>query len=424
MPPLERAAIAAEQLAERLAGFILGATDSASGEVPDLSFDLAQGWSGLALGCSALYRCSGSDAWGRMAHLCLSRAVDDVTRSGCRRLGLFDGLSGVAWVAFSLSDGERHYQNLLASIESSLSAQLTGLIAEFECGFPGCADFRYDLISGLSGVARYAIERRERITDKVVLARILNFLVRLSGESSGLPNWYTPSAWQRSNAMRSPEDTGLLNLGLAHGIAGVLAVLSIARAREILVDGIDEAIETTAGWLVDAVTPDAWGVNWPAGLPVDHSGRVLRNAPVARSAWCYGPPGIANALRLASLATGSQAWADLAATAMRNTLRRPAGERRTDSPTFCHGVAGLLALFSLFQRETGDAVFESGTVRLLDELLDMYEPDAPFGFRAVEPGGLRSDKIGLLDGAVGVLVALLAILSPAPSHWEPVFLLR
>jgi hypothetical protein len=216
----------------------------------------------------------------------------------------------------------------------------------------------------------------------------------------------------------------VLNLGLAHGIAGVLAVLSIARARGIAVDGIDEAIETTGEWLVGAVTPDAWGLNWPAALPVDSVGLVVRNVTATRSAWCYGPPGIANALRLASQASENQAWADLAATAMRDTLRRPAHERKTDSPTFCHGVSGLLALFSHFHRETGDAVLESGKICLLDELLVMHEPESPFGFRAVEPGGQRSDKIGLLDGAVGVLVALLAILSPLPSHWEPVFLLR
>ena len=53
----------------------------------------------------------------------------------------------------------------------------------------------------------------------------------------------------------------------------------------------------------------------------------------------------------------------------------------------------------------------------------MHEPDRALGFRAIEPGGNRVDQPGLLDGAPGVVIVLLAASTSVEPTWDRLFLL-
>ena len=50
----------------------------------------------------------------------------------------------------------------------------------------------------------------------------------------------------------------------------------------------------------------------------------------------------------------------LAVSAMEAVFRRPVIQRNIDSPTFCHGIAGLLAVSFRFANDTGADVFIDG----------------------------------------------------------------
>ena len=64
-----------------------------------------------------------------------------------------------------------------------------------------------------------------------------------------------------------------------------------------------------------------------------------------------GSPGVARALWLAGVARCRPEWRELAIEAMAAVYRRPFGDRQIDSPTFCHGVAGLLQATLRFANE-------------------------------------------------------------------------
>ena len=83
-----------------------------------------------------------------------------------------------------------------------------------------------------------------------------------------------------------------------------------------------------------------------------------------------GPPGVMGAREshvrsgwpaLRSIATTT---VTLAVSAMKDVFRRPVASRRIDSPTFCHGVAGLMAIAMRFANDTGlpEFVEESRTL--------------------------------------------------------------
>lgn len=222
---------------------------------------------------------------------------------------------------------------------------------------------------------------------------------------------------------------GYLNCGLAHGIPGPLGALSLARLGGVTCEGLDEAIERLATWLVSHRLDDQWGINWPTGVGLlpsgDQGGRVasVKASPRAQAGWCYGSPGIARVLYFSGLALGKPEYCDMAVQAIEAVLRRPPAARLIQSPTFCHGVAGLLHIVLRFANDTGSAALLAGAEAITEQLLSLYEPGSLLGFRAVEFDGARVDQPGLLDGAPGVALVLLAAACEAEPAWDRLFLL-
>ena len=109
----------------------------------------------------------------------------------------------------------------------------------------------------------------------------------------------------------------------------------------------------TAAWLVRHRSADPFGANWPTVVPHEPGGQSAGTSRLQSGGWCYGAPGVARAVWLAARALGDHALGELAIEAMAAVYQRPVEERRIDSPTFCHGVAGLLQVTLRFAHETG-----------------------------------------------------------------------
>jgi hypothetical protein len=183
-----------------------------------------------------------------------------------------------------------------------------------------------------------------------------------------------------------------------------------------------------ADWLVSHRLDDEWGVNWPTAAPlVERDGRLLADAGAAeaasRCAWCYGSPGIARALWLAGEALDRDDFRELAVAALRAVFRRPLAARMIDSPTFCHGVAGLLQITLRFAHDTGLPELAEASRGLVRQILAAYRPESLLGFRNLETGDRETDQPGLLDGAPGVALALLAAARDVEPTWDRLFLL-
>src|SRR5207248_2435963 len=112
----------------------------------------------------------------------------------------------------------------------------------------------YDLIRGLTGIGAYLLHRLSSIPTSGggLLREVLAYLVRLTepvtiDDRMVLPGWWSGNA---PNDQPSPDwPGGHGNIGMAHGIAGPLALLSITLQRGITVLGHAEAIERIGAWL-------------------------------------------------------------------------------------------------------------------------------------------------------------------------------
>jgi lantibiotic biosynthesis protein len=383
---------------------------------------VAQGDAGLALMCGYLDACFPDEGWDAIAHRYLTLAARGAERSGYLATGLFSGLSGFAFAAWYLSRNGTRYQNLLRTIEEALLSRTVELADALCRQKQDVSVGQFDLISGLSGVGAYLLCRKDDRKAAAALRAVLRGLVALTAEEDGVPLWYTPVHLLGDETMMRLYPNGNLNCGLAHGIPGPLALMALALHCGVKVEGLQQAIERVAVWLDQHRVDDGWGVNWPTAVPLTPVGTSSLEEP-SRSAWCYGSPGVARALWLAGEALDNPEYRELAIEAMKAVYRRPVRERRIDSPTFCHGVAGLLQITLRFAHDTGLPLFVEAAETLSEQLLSLHDPDSLLGYYSLEPGGQRVDQPGLLDGAPGVVLVLLAAATDVEPTWDRLFLL-
>jgi hypothetical protein len=381
---------------------------------------IAQGDAGLALLAGYAARAFPEEDWDVVAHERLAVALAGAQTVPWLGAGLFGGLAGLLFTTSYLSRDGVRYRRALAGVEEAVVPSALALADRVHRLPPGSSVAEFDAISGLAGIAAALLARREQPAVRHALDAVLRALVDLVEERpGGPPRWYTAPEQMGDEATSQMYPDGNLNCGLAHGIPGPLAVMALARLGGIELPGLVEAVRQVAQWLAEHRVDDAWGVNWPTAVAL----RSERPDAPSRAAWCYGAPGVARSLWLAGEAAADDSLRALAVEGMEAVYRRPISERAIDSPTFCHGVAGLLQVTLRFAHDTGLAVFTEAAAALTAQLLDAYDPERVLGYASLEPGGNPVDQPGLLDGAPGVALALLAASTDAEPTWDRVFLL-
>jgi hypothetical protein len=386
---------------------------------------LAQGDAGQALLCSQLHACFPDEGWDHTGHAHLERSVTALEERGNAPPSIVSGLSGIAFSAKLLGRGHG-YRHLRSVLGGRISADALSNAAALS-GRNGMSVAAFDLISGLSGITAYLLPSGEedRLTHPA-LPHALRALIELALAEGLVPAWHTPAhlLHDADEARRYPS--GILNCGLAHGIPGPLAVMALAAGQGAEIDGLTPAIRKLADWLLSHRHDDDAGLNWPTVVPLAGDGDDVRIGPVgepSRSAWCYGSPGIARALWLAGRALGDDDLCKTAVRAMEAIYRRSIPERRIDSPTLCHGVAGLLQVTLRFAHDTRLPVFSEAAGDLTEQILACVDPDRPMGIANIEPAGNLVDQPGFLDGATGVALVLLAAATDHEPVWDRVLAL-
>ncbi|HEY6180495.1 MAG TPA: lanthionine synthetase LanC family protein, partial [Kofleriaceae bacterium] len=280
-------------------------------------------------------------------------------------LGLFGGVAGIAWMLDHLRGAELPRRDLCGELDAALRGAIAG----------GALDGEIDLVHGLCGIGVYAIARRDHALASRVVAR-LRACSAARGEGV---------VWARPGA---PVD-----LGAAHGLVGLVAMLGQARGARVpgatmLCRGALRSLLGHARWDRASVFPAfaVLGDAAPGNVAIGDSavgdsavgGAALRDSAVgdfargnvalgdavhgdaaradaargdvavggvaagdARLAWCYGDIGAMCALQTVAEATGD---ARLRETALRvaraAAVRAPASSGVVDCG-ICHGAAGV-----------------------------------------------------------------------------------
>jgi hypothetical protein len=397
-PLADQALSVAMDVAERVRG-------AAREDRPDAP--LAGGGAGIALLYGQLDRHQPDQGWDVTAHDFLRWGVRQTEQAGRMGPGLLVGFGGVAYAARLLSKGGTRYGSLLSTLDKQVSRWV---LASTPPGH-GVRVGSFDVIAGASGTVPYLLDSGM----EPELRHLLANLVDVCGHRDGLQNWHTPHDLIVNPLTAKHYPGGNLNCGLSHGSPGILAAMSLAAAAGHEVPGQADAMRELVNWVLDNRIDDEHGPNWPAmiALPLGSEEPTL-----ARTTWCYGAPGVARTLWLAGVALGDPGLREFAVAAMIAACERLPNDHQVNGACLCHGFAGVLQIVLRFGHDTGDPRFAAAAEMITEQLLACYQPDSRLGFRSLEPDGSAGDQPGLLEGAAGVALALLAATVPVTPTWD------
>lgn len=329
---------------------------------------------------------------------------------------LYRGAPAVAYILHTAS--HRAYARALTDLNTETVAivadRLDAAHRRMDKGLPPRLR-EYDLISGLTGLGTYFLHRD---VDGALRA-VLRYLVRLLTEPLVVDGHQVPGWWAATGPSDTPDTGefahGHANFGLAHGVAGPLALLALARRAGHTVAGQDNALAAGITHLTTWAQPlKGGGTGWPECLPLDayRQGPQPDAAP-ARASWCYGTPGIARALQLAALALNDDTARRLAEHTALQAATDPRQTGRIVDTSLCHGWAGLLLTTDRIAADAARPDLREALPALRDRLTaETQHHPAP-------------EHTGLLTGAAGVLLTLhtLTTARPVDPEWETCLLL-
>ena len=194
-------------------------------------------------------------------------------------VSLHGGICGIAWMMEHLKP--LWFEDDSFDPNDEVDSLLIDYLRDHKDSLP------YDLIGGLVGTGVYAIQRyRIKNIDQPIQLVLDTIKAQSSFEEAGI-SWFTPPEhlpnWQRALAPK-----GYYNLGVAHGIPGILTLLgALGRIPEYKVQALS-LLNSAIDWLVDKINK-----NGDLFFPMWVGESVPPQRP--KYGWCYGDLGVAAA---------------------------------------------------------------------------------------------------------------------------------
>lgn len=362
---------------------------------------LAYGSAGLSIFYASLADTGLMASASKCALAFLSRAVD-LLAADPHGPSLFGGFTGTAWAVCHLEG--RFFEANDGDPNEAVDQVLLRLLRRS----PWRGEF--NLVSGLVGFGVYALERLPRSPGIECLKRVVDHLDEIAEHGALGATWFTAPR-HLSVSQREECPNGHYNLGLSHGAPGVIALLGrvCGRREEALGHTRLKARDLLARavpWLLAQQPPNRSFPCW--------TGPDVQPGP-ARLGWCYGDLGIAVALLAAARGADDPVWEREALKIAHRAARRSVEKSGVVDCGLCRGAAGVAHLFNRLYQATGDEVLKDAARGWFARTVEMWQAGLPEAPR-------RNTEFGILEGAAGVALALLAAISSVEPAWDRVML--
>ncbi|MCU1228614.1 MAG: Lanthionine biosynthesis cyclase LanC [Acidobacteria bacterium] len=370
-----------------------------------LQAHVAGGTSGVALFFAYLHAAGGNDTAADRALAAIELSSGALAEHGLLP-DLYSGFSGVGWVLAHLT---RELFEGDGDLALEVDDALRQLLSDVTRPMP------FELVGGLTGYGSYLVERLPNAGAAELLDRVIG-LLESSRESNGAwfsnPDWLPD--WQRELMPR-----GHYNLGVAHGIPGVIGFLAAARDAGVRDPRLPRLANDAVQWVL--AQKGIWpGSLFPSHIPPDSEPRQTRTA------WCYGDLGVAAVLLSAAHAFDRPEWRDEALAIAHVAARRSFDDTMVSDAGLCHGATGIAHLFNRMYQATGDDELRDAALRWYRIALDMRRPGHGLaGFLSwyestpTAEGSWRGEQ-GFLSGIAGIGLALLAAITDVEPSWDRV----
>ncbi|PSK93274.1 lanthionine synthetase LanC family protein [Taibaiella chishuiensis] len=264
-----------------------------------------------------------------------------------------------------------------------------------------------DYLHGAMGAFHYFSARRPTaVTDRYLNRLATLFMDKAVVTPGGI--YFVNKSLERLN--------NKADLGLAHGLSGLLLLLIAAwprlqdqaRAEELIRTGIAFILqlELPAGATREELTLFPFTIGSDAPPSISN-----------RLAWCYGDLNIALLLVRAGNLLNEPQYLETAERIGLHTLsRRTAEDTLSTDSHFCHGSAGLAQFYKCLYRETGNEAYLEPYGYWISETIAQTDKN-------MTEEQYKDNPVSLLDGWAGVGIVLADYLSGEHRNWSEAFLL-
>lgn len=365
-----------------------------------------RGVSGIILLVSAASRHSDKYGYEAIADKYIARAGELL--NGRISSTLFAGLAGIALASYQCDVAfGRNPGNKYGDIQSAL---LKVLKANPET-------LQFDHISGVVGIAAYCHATISLPGSKEILNVALEVLDKKATSLDGEYWWNTPVVWLP--AEYSEIGKPVTNLGLAHGVPGVIALLSALHRDDLLPSSSMKLLIGACHWLKKRIYE---GIDKRFVI-----GYLDGFRATSREAWCYGAPGVGYALALAGAVLDDKELLSTAAGLLNHYQSSPSVsyDSTLEGPILCHGYAGVAHM--LYRTNQILTKHDIDTGYLEDHCFNMYAKansllqGCILSTPLINPFN-KSNWYDFLEGLSGASMSLLALKEDERSPWEALLL--
>ena len=340
--------------------------------------------------------------------------LDDLAGAISEKVLPYNMSDGVAGIGFVF----QHLRNI-GLLENSGDLNLTEIDEFIDRGVDlDFESYNWDPLHGMVGLGIYFLERNKETREKKYLEKIVDHLANMRVTAGEYKVWITPGYEKYSNDN--------YNLGMAHGMPGVLSFLAQVHERGIKHKEIKEMISSCFPFLLQYEYADDAVRCFPMAVDVKPK---EEKEPYSRHAWCYGDLGMANALIHCGTALQNNYWKNKGIeVALKTTHRTFENSGCMDAP-FCHGTVGLAHQYNRLYQLTDNEVFKGACENWLNITQEQfYKPGEGVGgyyFRTnneVKKKFEMTPQYGLLEGSTGIALVYLSLIYNIKPDWDIIFL--
>ena len=319
---------------------------------------------------------------------------------------LYFGFAGISWVATHLAGRlfEETQDNCL-EVDEVLLATLADPLW----------NARYELLSGVVGMGVYARERLPRPSAVRLIEAVVGRLEACAERSAAGAAFFSPVE-TLSPEYHDAAPRGWYNLGLAHGVAGVISFLGSLCRIGVAVDRAAPLLADAVAWLLARELPPGGNFRFKSTYTPG------RDVDVCRLGWCHGDLAVATALLVAARGAGEPSWEQHARRIARSVAALTVDGTQVPDAGLCHGAAGIGHLFNRLYQETDDPALGEAARMWLRKAVAMREPGQGIGGYQLFERGHKYDNPGFRVGSSGIALALLAAASPVSPDWDRLLL--
>jgi hypothetical protein len=377
----------------------------------------------LALFFAYLTQAKLDGPWESLTLESLDRTIDSVSATSHKMpVGLHNGLAGAGWILDHVSqilapvndDTDDASGESQSASDDPLSELDREVVRRLEEGVG-----RYDLCGGLVGIGVYLLARLPNATAVSGLTLIFDQLRKRMVRCWPGFTWHTPPGLL-SPTERDRFPGGYYDLGVAHGVPGIIYIIEEIRASECILKPKRHIVRMAIEWLLARQRLYAAGSRYAKHYVKGQEGE---DSPLG---WCYGDLGIAAVLHHVDSRISTPLCRHCCSELLDRCLAWPDGKTGAREACLCHGAAGVAHIFNRLYQKGGDARYKEASCRWFEQVLSMRAPGAGVGgYTAVDSqhDGIPLSSSSFLTGSVGIGLALLAAIVPWEPQWDRLLLI-